>query len=76
MMDPNTSPEVHKLYNKFEIVVMWDNGFVHLCKVSKILNNKHCGLAMSKTMYQKNLGHAHRIWNIYERPLPNFNMSS
>lgn len=55
MVDPNTSPEVHELYNKFKIVVMWDNDFVHLCKVFKILNNKHCGLATSKTLHQENL---------------------
>jgi hypothetical protein len=46
------------------------------CKVSKILNNKHCGLAMSKTLYQENLGHVHCIWNIYERPLPNLDTSN
>jgi hypothetical protein len=27
-------------------------------------------------LYQENLGHAHEIWNIYERPLPNFDTSS
>jgi hypothetical protein len=53
MVDPNLSLEVHEIYSKFEIVVMWDNNFVHLCKVSKILNNKHCGLTMSKMLYQR-----------------------
>ncbi len=42
MADPNISFEVCKLYNKFKIVVMWNNNFVRMCKVSKILNNKHC----------------------------------
>lgn len=74
MVDPNTSPKVHKLYNKVKIVVMWDNNFAHLCKLLRILNNKHCELA-TKTLYQKNLGHVCKIWNIYERPRPNFDSS-
>jgi hypothetical protein len=73
-VDPNTSLEVQEFYNKFENVVMWDNNFVNLCKVSNILNNKHRGLA-TKTLYQENLGHACKIWNIYERPLPNLDTS-
>jgi hypothetical protein len=36
MADPNISSEVYKLYSKFKIVVMWDNDFVYMCKVSKI----------------------------------------
>jgi len=43
VVDPNTSLDVCELYNKFELVVMWDNDFVHPCKVSKILNKKIVG---------------------------------
>jgi hypothetical protein len=74
MLDPYTSPEVCELYSRFKIVVMWDNNFVCLCKVSKILNNKHCGLA-TKMLYQENLGQVRKIWNIYKRPLLNLDTS-
>jgi hypothetical protein len=33
--DPNIGPKIRKLYSKFEIVVMWGNDFVHMCKVLK-----------------------------------------
>ncbi len=72
--DPNTKDHVWEIYSKFQIIVMWDMDFVRICNLSKILNNKDCDFG-TKPSYKENLAHACRIWDAYEWPHPNLDVS-
>jgi hypothetical protein len=63
-MTPNMKLRVQKMYNKFQIIVVWDMDFVKICKLFKILNNKDCDFMQHKTFIQgksckctKDMGH-------------------
>lgn len=52
----NITQQVRNLYNKFQIVVVWDLDFVKIY-MSKILDNNDCNLQIAPS-YQENLAHA------------------
>jgi hypothetical protein len=52
----NITQQVRNLYNKFQIVVVWDLDFVKIY-MSKILDNNDYNLQIAPS-YQENLAHA------------------
>jgi hypothetical protein len=57
-------PHVREIYNKFQIIIVWDIDFINICILSKILNNKDYDLGM-KPSYREKLVHTQRIWDAY-----------
>ncbi len=68
------SSKMWELYNTFQIMVMWDTHFVKTCKFPKLLNNKDYATNMSPS-YCKSLVHVQQIWDSYDKPLPNLDLS-